>query len=204
MGSQDTSGFAVEIDLWCFLLSSTSAKMRWEAVTRRDDVTWWDVWPIAHYCVASGEMITSTADCQRRKMDRHVRAWTFIFISTWVCSLESFVTEDGLRVYNIQLWIFLFVTSKSKETLWLCVLGPASVMKLSNEHIHIDIKMNVQARTRLSFLPRTRQKVASRGEQSTSPLMMIASRYHNAYCFCRAYNNNKTRSFHDQLKLFSG
>jgi hypothetical protein len=122
MGSQDTSGFAVEIDLWCFLLSSTSAKMRWEAVTRRDDVTWWDVWPIAHNCVASGEMITSTADCQRRKMDRHVRAWTFIFISTWVCSLESFVTEDGLRVYNIQLCIFLFVTSKSKETLWLCVL----------------------------------------------------------------------------------
>jgi hypothetical protein len=125
MGSQDTSGFAVEIDLWCFLLSSTSAKMRWEAVTRRDDVTWWDVWPIAHNCVASGEMITSTADCQRRKMDRHVRAWTFIFISTWVCSLESFVTEDGLRVYNIQLCIFLFVTSKSKETLWLCVLGVA-------------------------------------------------------------------------------
>jgi hypothetical protein len=33
------------------------------------------------------------------------------------------VTEDGLRAYNIQLWIFLFVTSKSKETLWLCVLG---------------------------------------------------------------------------------
>jgi hypothetical protein len=32
------------------------------------------------------------------------------------------VTEDGLRVYNIQLCIFLFVTSKSKETLWLCVL----------------------------------------------------------------------------------
>jgi hypothetical protein len=26
--------------------------------------------------------------------------------------------------------------------------------------------MDVQARTRLSFLPRTRQKVASRGEQS--------------------------------------
>jgi hypothetical protein len=32
------------------------------------------------------------------------------------------VTEDGLRAYNIQLCIFLFVTSKSKETLWLCVL----------------------------------------------------------------------------------
>jgi hypothetical protein len=32
------------------------------------------------------------------------------------------VTEDGLRVYDMQLWIFLFVTSKSKETLWLCVL----------------------------------------------------------------------------------
>jgi hypothetical protein len=30
---------------------------------------------------------------------------------------------DGLREYNIQLCIFLFVTSKSKETLWLCVLG---------------------------------------------------------------------------------
>ncbi len=33
------------------------------------------------------------------------------------------MTEDGLRVYNIQLCLFLFVTSKSKETLWLCVLG---------------------------------------------------------------------------------
>jgi hypothetical protein len=71
-------------------------------------------------------------------------------------------------------------------------------MKLSNEHIHINIKMNVQARTRLSFLPRTRQKVASRGKQSTSPHHDITT--HTVF----AALNNKTRSFHDQIKLFSG
>jgi hypothetical protein len=62
--------------------------------------------------------------------------------------------------------------------------------------------MNVQACTRLSFLPCTRQKVASRGEQSTSPLMMIHHDITTHTVF--AALNNKTRSFHDQIMLFSG
>jgi hypothetical protein len=46
------------------------------------------------------------------------------------------VTEDGLRVYNIQLLIFLFVTSKSKETLWLCVLALMSLVYFSGDLGH--------------------------------------------------------------------
>jgi hypothetical protein len=75
------------------------------------------------------------------------------------------------RTHNQRVSFDFDVTNKNIHSCILYSLRPSSVTKLSNEHIHIDIKMNVQARTRLSFLPRTRQKVASRGEQSTSALM---------------------------------
>jgi hypothetical protein len=90
------------------------------------------------------------------------------------------------RTHNQRVSFDFDFTNKNIHSWILYTLRPSSVTKLSDEHIHINIKMNVQARTRLSFLPRTWQNVASRGEQSTSPLMMIASRHHDAYCFCRA------------------
>lgn len=110
-------------------------------------------------------------------------------------SSSNFLSFDDLfdskvavsaRTHNQRVSFDFDVTNKNTHSCILYTLRPSSVTKLSNEHIHINIKMNVQACTRLSFLLRTRQKVASRGEQSTPPLMMIASRHHDAYCFCRA------------------
>jgi hypothetical protein len=103
-----------------------------------DSGTFSTLWQLSGKLLGFIIIINGDVDCSPReatfchvrgRKDRRVRAWTFIFILIWICSFESFVTEDGLRVYNIQLWIFLFVTSKSKETLWLCVLGLIWIIK---------------------------------------------------------------------------
>jgi hypothetical protein len=69
--------------------------------------------------------------------------------------IKSFVTEDGLRVYNIQLCIFLFVTSKSKETLWLCVLDSAVLLQFwaNIEFIWIFRTTNQIARNQIFRTP---------------------------------------------------
>jgi hypothetical protein len=65
------------------------------------------------------------------------------------------------RTHNHRVSFDFDVTNKNSHSCILYTLRPSSVTKLSNEHTHIDIKMNVQARTCLSFLPCTWQKVAS-------------------------------------------
>jgi hypothetical protein len=130
MGSQDTSGFAVEIDLWCFLLSSTSAKMRWEAVTRRDDVTWWDVWRVARWSlrllIANGGRWTDMCGPEHSFLYRHEYVH-------WRVSWPRMAS--GYIIYN---YVYFYLWRQSRRKLYGYVfLAKSKTCVLAYENRHV-------------------------------------------------------------------